>query len=313
MHIPKILSGGGRISLTSYGANAVFSELASTYPLKLLAPRIARHGVAVVYLLNYGGGLVGGDQVVLSVDVDSRVVLVLLSQVRSILFQNRDGLRESFSSRPPLLPPTSTISPLGTSAVTMQDMTFTIAAEGALFLLPDPVTCFRSASYNQTQTFQLSNNASLVVLDWLTSGRMSMGEEWAFSRYYSANEVWAEGKRIAKDVMLLDDQVDSTAKVPLRDLGDRLAPYSCYATVILYGPLVQGTIQHLAAQYDQIAIFRTKGPAELVWSLSPMTSGNGAIVRVAGKETESVKTWLGQALIGLQQTVGIDVYRRAFP
>jgi len=196
----------------------------------------------------------------------------------------------------------------------MQNMTFTIAAEGALFLLPDPVTCFRSASYNQTQIFHLSKNASLVVLDWLTSGRMSMGEEWAFSRYYSANEVWVEGQRIAKDVMLLEDQhVDSTAKVSSRNLGDRLAPYSCYATVMLHGPLVQSTIQDIAAQYDEIAIFKTTGPAEMVWSLSPMTSGSGAIVRVAGKETESVKTWLSQALVALQETVGIDVYRKAFP
>jgi urease accessory protein len=79
--IPKIHAGGGRIALSSYGSNAVFSELSSTYPLKLLSPRISQGGIAVVYILSYGGGLVGGDQVNLSVDIDTGTALVLLSQV----------------------------------------------------------------------------------------------------------------------------------------------------------------------------------------------------------------------------------------
>lgn len=80
--IPKIHAGGGRIALSSYGSNhAVFSELSSTYPLKLLSPRISPDGIAVVYILSYGGGLVGGDQINLSVDVGTGAVLVLLSQV----------------------------------------------------------------------------------------------------------------------------------------------------------------------------------------------------------------------------------------
>ncbi|KAG6818042.1 hypothetical protein H0H87_009197 [Tephrocybe sp. NHM501043] len=305
--IPRISAGGGRISLISYGSTAVFSELASTYPLKLLAPRITRHGVAVVYLLTYGGGLVGGDQVELTVAVDSQTVLVLLSQGSTKVFKVRPGQRLA-SARP-------NPNPLPTSSkATMQNMTFTVSAGGALLLLPDPVTCFRSASYNQTQTFQLSKGASIVALDWLTSGRMSMGEEWAFSRYYSANEVWVEGKRVAKDVMLLDEEPlgNSIGKVPVRTMGDRLAPYSCYAMVILYGPLAEGTISYLVTQYDQISIFKTKAPADLVWSLSLMTSSQGAMIRLAGKETETVKRWLGEALVGLQDTVGGDVYQKAF-
>lgn len=194
--------------------------------------------------------------------------------------------------------------------ITTQNLTFAIG--GSLFLLPDPVTCFRSASYNQTQTFHLSIGASLVVLDWLTSGRLSMGEDWAFTRYYSANEVWVDGKRVAKDVMLLETTQTDPGPISPRSIRDRLAPYSCYAMVILCGPLVQDTIHNLASQYDHISVFKTKVPAEMIWSFSPMTLGGGWIVRVAGKETEVVKKWLGQALLGIQETIGTDVYRRAF-
>lgn len=82
--MPKIHAGTGRISLSRYGPDAVFSELSSTYPLKLLSPRITHAGVALVYLMTYGGGLVSGDQVTLSVDVSLGATLVLLSQVSSV-------------------------------------------------------------------------------------------------------------------------------------------------------------------------------------------------------------------------------------
>lgn len=72
--------GAGCITLSLHGARAVFSELSSTYPLKLLSPYV-HDGTAIVYLLTYGGGLVGGDEVDLTVNVQPGVQLVMLSQV----------------------------------------------------------------------------------------------------------------------------------------------------------------------------------------------------------------------------------------
>ena len=81
--IQHIDVGGGRIASRLHGSEAVFSELSSTYPLKLLSPRVTHNGVALVYILSYGGGLVGGDRIQLSVDVGSGTSLMLLSQVSS--------------------------------------------------------------------------------------------------------------------------------------------------------------------------------------------------------------------------------------
>lgn len=231
------------------------------------------------------------------------------SQGSTKIFKTRPGQRLASVQEDRSLAPF-----LDAPKITSQDMNFVVTATSALFLLPEPVTCFRCASYNQKQTFHLSQDASLVILDWITSGRKSLGEEWVFSRYYSVNEVWVEGKKIAKDVMLLDDDEIDVKQLPRRILSDRLAPYSCYATVILYGPLIQPAIRDLATQYESISVFKTAVPAELIWSLSPISSGatNGAVVRVAGKETESVKHWLGNALKRLELVVGIDVYRKAF-
>jgi urease accessory protein len=79
--VPKIQAGSGRIALRAQGRSVAFSELSAAYPLKLLSPRTIHDKVAVVYVLTYGGGLVGGDQLKLCVNTEGEVVLVLLSQV----------------------------------------------------------------------------------------------------------------------------------------------------------------------------------------------------------------------------------------
>jgi urease accessory protein len=200
-------------------------------------------------------------------------------------------------------------------ALTTQRIHFSVGTNSALFLLPEPVTCFRDASYNQIQTFDLTGTATVVVLDWITSGRKTRGEDWAFSRYYSANEITVDGKEVAKDILLLDDEtLDFQIPLPRRSMATRLAPYSCYATVILYGPQVRENISTLNAQYDMLSVFKTKAPTDLIWSFSPIdTKKEGAVVRVAGKDTEAVRLWLRQALKGLEPSIGIDVFRAAFP
>jgi urease accessory protein len=177
-----------------------------------------------------------------------------------------------------------------------------VCAGAGLFLLPSPVTCFEGAAYNQVQTFRLALGASLAAVDWVTSGRKTRGEEWVFSRYYSVNEVVVDGRRVGKDVMLLERE----------GLAEKLAPYSCYATVLLYGPLVAEVVKGLREEYARISVFKTGQPEDLLWSLSALGGDAGAVVRVAGTESELVRRWLGNALRALQGIVGVDVYRRAF-
>ncbi|KAJ8702444.1 hypothetical protein PTI98_001155 [Pleurotus ostreatus] len=305
--IRKISVGGGRIVLNKLAGQIVtFAELSSTYPLKLLSPKVTEDGVAVVYALTYGGGLVGGDRVNLSVEVGAATSLVLLTQGSTKVFKTRPGDR--LSSLPTQFPRPAHES----TSPTTQIMNFAVAPSAALFLLPEPVTCFRSAAYNQVQTFHLAANASAVILDWFTSGRKSLGEEWVFSRYYSANDIWVEDKRVAKDVMLLEDDPVDASPLPRRQLRDKLAPYACFATAFLFGPLVQPAIKKLSCRYETIQVFKCTAPDKLIWSLSLVDDGAGAIVRTAGLEPEDVKMWLKEALRDVEELIGVDTYRRAF-
>ena len=73
----------GKIVVHRYGTDSVFQDLTFTYPSKIITPKVHNlQAVAVAYLLNYGGGLVGGDQLELAVFVGEDAKLGLFTQVR---------------------------------------------------------------------------------------------------------------------------------------------------------------------------------------------------------------------------------------
>ncbi|KIP12480.1 hypothetical protein PHLGIDRAFT_81673 [Phlebiopsis gigantea 11061_1 CR5-6] len=227
--------------------------------------------------------------------------LVLLTQGSTKVFKTRVGQRRAR--------PTTQQEPQGD---TMQCMTVNVESKGTLFLLPDPVTCFRSARYSQIQTFRIATDASVVLLDWITSGRKSLGEDWVLSKYFSVNELLVEGRRVARDAMLLEEQEDNIKALPFRSLGDRLNPYSCYATLILYGPRTRATVDHLSARFNAITVFKHAARPDRLWSLTLIDDGKGCVVRMAAQGSEDVRTWLGEELRPLCELIGQDVYWRTF-
>jgi urease accessory protein len=226
------------------------------------------------------------------------------SQGSTKVFRTRPGQRHA-------RPPVGTVDEFSS-----QRMEVNIGSGSSLFLLPDPVTCFRSARYNQLQTFRVAAEGSVVLLDWINSGRKSLGEDWSFSRYYSLNELWVDGERIARDAMLLEETQPSHTHgqlhMPIRTLAERLAPYSCYATVLLYGPLTTSTMRSLQANYSAITVFRHATRPNMIWSVSPICGGRGCVLRVAALETEEVRHWLGSALSHLKDVIGDDIYSKTF-
>ena len=195
---------------------------------------------------------------------------------------------------------------------TSQRLDVFVGPRSAVFLLPDPITCFRNAEYKQTQIFHLAADSSAVLLDWIASGRKALGEDWSFTRYHSLNELWVEDKRVARDTLLLEDRPDDIRGLSSRALSDRLAPYSCYATVFLYGALTASTRQALQDEYDRISLFRRSAPPDLIWSFAPIHHDQGCVLRAAAIETEAIQQWLKQSLRLLENVLGRDTYRNAF-
>ena len=132
--------------------------------------------------------------------------------------------------------------------------------------------------------------------------------------------MWIKDRRIAKDVMLLEQEKggEKTSRwdgvLPVRKLADRLAPYSCYATVILYGPAIRETLSDISQRCESISVFKKISPPPLLWSFSWVgPQREGGIIRVAAMDTEGARDFLKELLHGIKTLVGIDTYRKAFP
>ncbi|KAL2126835.1 hypothetical protein VTI74DRAFT_148 [Chaetomium olivicolor] len=201
------------------------------YPLKLITPmRPSETKSALVFLLSYGGGLVGGDKVNLVIDVKAGARLSLATQ----------GHTKIFKSPAP-------------NVVTRQAMRANLAPGAALCLLPDPVQPFEASNYEQLQTFRLARNASLCLLDWVTQGRSARGENWSFVKWVGRNEVWSVADETAvSDRLLVRDAVvlDSKRVHPqLPSLRDSMHGVGVLGTLVLRGPLMKTLGEFFLAEF----------------------------------------------------------------
>jgi urease accessory protein len=246
----------------------------ATNPLRLLAPR-RRSAAAWVYLSTYGGGLVAGDEIDLRVHVGAGAVGVLGTQASTKVYRS-----------PQQIP-------------CRQTLRASIAGGGLLVVVPDPLTCFAQARYEQTQSFRLEDSGSLVLVDWLTSGRRARGECWAFSRYRSRLQVYRNGELILADALVLDP-----ADGPL-DSPFRLGRFHCLAMIALIGEQLTVVV---ADQLRRVAAKPVGRLAGLLDVASPVP--HGMVLRVIGETTESVTQYLSQALSFLHEVLGEGLWAR---
>lgn len=195
------------------------NSLTYQYPLKLIAPSLrnlpAEKQVTVVFLLTYGGGLVGGDQINLRMTLNDHTRLVLLTQGSTKIFK-----------------------PPNAATVSQQVLNVKIEKGASLCYLPDPTQPFKASVYEQRQTFYVdpAGTSSLLVLDWVSEGRRARGESWALSSWKGRNEVRhfdesSRGRLVLRDAVVLHEG----------DLGAGLAHQTSnmgvFGTLIVYGPV----------------------------------------------------------------------------
>jgi urease accessory protein UreH len=191
------------------------------YPLKLITPsKPSEKESVLVFLLSYGGGLIGGDSVRLSIDVQPKARLSIVTQGHTKIFNSATR-----------------------DIVTRQNLHVAVADGAALCLLPDPVQPFEDSVYEQTQIFKLAMGGSLCLLDWVTQGRTARGENWSLTRWVGRNEVWvpdqanAGGERLlVRDTVILDADRPQSEMPGLRDSMSRMG---IFGTLLLRGPLVK--------------------------------------------------------------------------
>jgi urease accessory protein len=170
------------------GESTVISKARATSPLRLVSPRFPTMRAACVCFVTFGGGLVDGDAIDLSLSVEEGATLVAITQASTKVF--RGAARQ----------------------------TLTADVRGTLVFLPHAVACFAGARYTQRIDVQLAGEGSCVVLDAFTSGRPAYGERWAMESLDLQTTISRESRTLVRDALVLDG--DMAARVaPYDALG----------------------------------------------------------------------------------------------
>ncbi|XP_010260632.1 PREDICTED: urease accessory protein D [Nelumbo nucifera] len=269
----------------------------SKYPLKFIIPRKAgssKADVVWIYSLTYGGGIVSGDYISCRLTIGDGCSTVLTTQASTKVYKS-----------------------VG-SKCSEQFLEAQIGSNALLVVIPDPVTCFSTARYHQKQVFRVVLDSSLVIVDWITSGRHERGEKWNFEFYKSINHIFLEEDQpLFLDSVLLE-------KGGFTSIAERMQEYQVIAMFILMGPKlknVQNQVQedvkrmmsdqfyvpsgcrtivdsnHVLAKPTLIASCSTFGP-----------KGIGMVVRIAALSTESVYKFLRHQLASLEPLLGASPY-----
>jgi len=268
---PPVLAGAGELCVSRVGTRNVVSRARATSPLKLLTPR--NHGRAAwVFTSTYGGGLVDGDAITLDVEIQAGASALVSTQASTKVYRSAQGVSTLLRSR--------------------------VHAGGLLVLLPDPVVCFAQSTYHQTQQFDLATDASLVCLDWMTSGRRASGERWAFDRYRTRLAIRVDGRAVCYDAVTL-----AAADQPL---GERFGRFDVLATLAIVGPMFRDVSERLIARAAGRPIERHP---DTVMAVSPLAEA-GALIRLAGRAVEDVGRTLRDCLDFLPAVLGDDPWTR---
>jgi urease accessory protein len=237
------------------GKSAVVSAFARD-PLKLLTP-VSRGDAVWACLSSFGGGMVAGDETVLDLNLETGASAYVGTQSSTKVYRN--PAHRACGHR--------TQARLGDDTL--------------LVLAPDVVQAFADSAYRQVQEFDLAPTASLVLVDWLNSGRSECGEHWAFRRFESRNTVRVAGRRRLVDALVLDAESGTLAG------PGRLGAWRCFATVVLIGPMLSGDIDRLDTEIRALPVDRSTAV-----TLSASRIPEGLVIRLAGREVEPVRmTW----------------------
>jgi len=264
-------AGSAYLTFTRTGSATVLTRALVASPAKLFATN-GRSATCWVYAATLGGGLVGGDEIRLRAEVTGGARALLTTQASTKVYRSQ---RPSF-----------------------QSLHATVDAEAFLAVVPDPVVCFADAHFAQSQRYDLHARASLVMVDWITSGRHASGERWAFSRYESRFDIRRGCRRIFLDALVLERNIDAVA--------ERMGRFQVMLTAVITGPLVAGAATDIVTRVSQSCVHRQ---SDLVMSASRLRDG-GTLLRIAGTSVEQVGDALRAHFAFLAPLTGGDLWSR---
>lgn len=311
---PKSISipGRGDVHLTLRPPSTpVFSKLSFTYPLKLIpsnphrldalrpdiepdtpintkdrghpgeiknslsSHQIGPSFVPLLFILTYGGGLLAGDCIDLTLRLDPFTRLTMTTQGSTKVYKN--SVSPSTSEQTQTSEKCSEISlqkatehskfpsfsDLDPKTISMQDLHVIIGTGAGLWIGPDPIQPFKGSRYAQKQIFEVERGGSIGLVDWVAEGRRARGESWLMDGWRGRNEIWDvvskaihprdnEKKNQECKILLIRDSVVLQPDTTTGIFPSLSSEFGIIGTIILHGPLFTPLSAFLLSEFQAL-------------------------------------------------------------
>jgi urease accessory protein len=212
--------------------------------------------MAVTHLHNVSGGVLGGDQLQLAIDVGPCAQAQVTTTGATRVYRHRPGPDAS------------------------QQTILRVAQGGLLEYLPDPLIPFAGARYRQQVSIELASGAGLFYWEMVAPGREAAGEVFAYERVGLGLELCAGSVPVAAERMELEPALRPLTS-PLR-----WGRFRYLATLYICRVGVASTEWNslegeLAALAQTLTTADSSSPVATVWGVSTLVA-HGLVVRALG-------------------------------
>jgi urease accessory protein len=143
-------------------------------PFHYLPPRAFPGEPPLLTIVNSSGGVLGGDQLDMRIELDPGTMLTLRTQAATKLYRSRGEAARSHCR-------------------------FSLGADARLDYFPDEIIPFAGSDYEQITMIDLSSGATALVGEVVTVGRLARDENLAFTRLALDLRCTGDGRLLLRD------------------------------------------------------------------------------------------------------------------
>jgi urease accessory protein len=227
-------------------------------PLKVVRAFQHEDGTALVHLHNVSGGILGGDQLSLSVEV---------GPAANVLLTTTGATRVYRSS--------------GKASSASQHNKMSVAEDGLLEYLPDELIPFGGARYLQDTVVKLEAGAGLFWWEIVTPGREARQEIFEYEKLETRARIEAQCRLIAAEAICLspvDHEMSALA---------RLGPYRYFATFYICRAGIDAKSWRNLENILVEVVHRRTCQGKILWGVSSLVS-DGLVVRCVSRNGREI-------------------------
>src|SRR5271168_2562955 len=223
--------------------NTILASSLQEPPMKVVRAFTMEDGTALAHLHNVSGGLLGGDQLTLRINLARGANALLTTTSATRIYRHR---RE--------------FSP------TTQCNEVTVGEGALLEYLPDATIPFSGANFIQRTSIELADGAGLFWWEILAPGREARGELFAYEQFEMRTCLRAQGRKIAAENICLRPAAQDVSSLA------RMGHYRYAATFYTCRVGLDATAWRAYEDHFRELTSSMTRPGEILWGISSLVA-----------------------------------------